>query len=1153
LTGIAISIKVKAMERRIFTFFLVIGLLSFSGVGCSKSAKKERHLERANKYFQAGEFDKAEIEYLSVLQLSGPDPVALQQLGRIYFDRGDLARTLASYGELLKQNTNNVEARLRRGIVHVAAHKFKEAREDAAFVLSKEPANEEAILILADAATTPADLEEVRQSLLKLAPQAGKRAAYFLAMGSLSLRQQDPKSAEALFNQALAVDPKNATVHAVFGNLYWMRQDLTNADRSFKMAADLSPLRSANRLKYAQFKLRNGQIEEAKNILREITGKVPDYLPAMNFLAEISLQERKYESCAEILQKILTRDPANYEAMLNKARLKSAQNEPAKAIEEFEKLATLYPQTPQAHFELASAYRRNNDRAKAESSLTRTLNLDPNHIDATILLAQITMERGDSSSAISMLRALLKKNDQIPKAYLLLADACNMRGASDDVVAVFHQMAAAFPRSPEPGFLAGLALQQAGKFAQARKEYESSIARDPHYVRTLEKLVAMDIQEKQYASASQRVQKEIAANPSVPETQYLFAQIQMAQGANAQAEALLSKIIDTYPNYRPAYMALSQLFISQNKPQLAIEKLQNILARRTNDLSVLMQIAMVHESMSHTNEARDIYENILIIDPGFTPALNNLAYLYSEKLNQPEKALTFAIKARELLPADPYTQDTLGWILFKKGDYVQAAALLDESAPKLINEPEVQYHTGMAHYMMGNEAPATVAFERALNGNRDFTGREDARRRLTMLTFDPAQDAAQAIPKLEKQLSEQPSDPIVITRLAGIYERSGALDKAQATYEKLLATNPNAVAHLIQIGLAYEKSGALDKAEEAYQRILRQNPAAMAASLQLGRLYAQRNNIAKAQSTYESAMRENPKDAAPMILLAQLYANPLNNPVKALDLAKKARMLDPDNQDLAFLLGQLAYETGDPKWAFSLLAECSRQRPNNPEITYYLALSTYQLGRVTDAVPLMQAVVQRGAVSRHFDDAKRFLSAMNVIANPGESAQYAPWVQEVLKANPDDLPALMASAVIAARQSQTAGQSVYERILAKYPLFTPAARELVLLYSQNPADTQKGYELTSRVREAYPDDPELSKAIGIIAYRRGDHNYAARLLQESGRKRTNDAEVFFTLGLAQNQLKLKKESADSLRKALAINPNASFATEARQILNESKP
>ena len=43
-------------------------LLTIAAVGCSADAKKSRALTRANDYFASGDYDKAKIEYLSVLK-----------------------------------------------------------------------------------------------------------------------------------------------------------------------------------------------------------------------------------------------------------------------------------------------------------------------------------------------------------------------------------------------------------------------------------------------------------------------------------------------------------------------------------------------------------------------------------------------------------------------------------------------------------------------------------------------------------------------------------------------------------------------------------------------------------------------------------------------------------------------------------------------------------------------------------------------------------------------------------------------------------------------------------------------------------------------------------------------------------------------------
>ena len=62
------------------------------------------------------------------------------------------------------------------------------------------------------------------------------------------------------------------------------------------------------------------------------------------------------------------------------------------------------------------------------------------------------------------------------------------------------------------------------------------------------------------------------------------------------------------------------------------------------------------------------------------PALNNLACLYSEQLNDLNKAYDLARKAHELQPQEASAGDTLGWVLYKRGDYQQALSILQNSA-----------------------------------------------------------------------------------------------------------------------------------------------------------------------------------------------------------------------------------------------------------------------------------------------------------------------------------------------------------------------------------------------------------------------------------------------------------------------------------------
>ena len=55
-----------------------------------------------------------------------------------------------------------------------------------------------------------------------------------------------------------------------------------------------------------------------------------------------------------------------------------------------------------------------------------------------------------------------------------------------------------------------------------------------------------------------------------------------------------------------------------------------------------MTLALVYDRMQDFPKARDAYEKLLSTQPNFVPALNNLAYLYTEHLNNLDKAYDLA-------------------------------------------------------------------------------------------------------------------------------------------------------------------------------------------------------------------------------------------------------------------------------------------------------------------------------------------------------------------------------------------------------------------------------------------------------------------------------------------------------------------------------
>jgi tetratricopeptide (TPR) repeat protein len=1072
----------KHLIHSIFTL-MVAGLLAFATSSCSRQARASRHLAQADGYFTSGQYDQAEIEYKNVLQIEALNPQAISRLGIIYFDQGRLGRTIPFLLKGRELQPNNLELRLRLGQAYLATGKTKEARDEAEFILGRNPQDEEALLLLAEAVVQPREFEEARQRLQGL-PQAAASAPVLLALGTLDFRQRKIKEAEASLTKAQTLAPQSATVNSVLGNFYWAQNDLPRAEKALAEASRLAPARSPKRLQYAQFKIQHGDVEAGRRMLNEMTLKTPDFAPAWIRLAEISAAEKKYDESAALLAKALARDPLLPDALVLSARLRLAKGENDKAVAELERMKTIYPKSPQVLFQLGLAYLASGDTEKTASSLSQAVSMAPGYTDAVVALAALNIRKGNFSAAIVSLKQVVQQRPNLIQAWLLLGDAYRGQGNLDDALAVYRRLTEMFPQNAQSPFLTGLILVQQNKKDEARQAFGKTLELAPGYLPALEGLVNLDLADKQFPAALQRVEELAAKSPKLAGPQLLLAKIFLAQNDSAKAEAALQKAIDLQPDSPTAYFLLARLYLRTNQHQKALANLNLIAAKNPKDVSALVLIAVIHDGQKEYEPARETYEKILTIDPKSAIALNNLAYLYAERLDRLDKAYELAQKARALRPEDPQLADTLGWIMFKKRQYPQALSLLQESAGKLPAEPEIQFHLGMTHYMMGAEEPARAALQLALKSDREFTGRDEARQRLAVLGIDASNPGTDARTALEKAVVDRKDDPVASARLAAIYEREGAVEKAIKIHQASVDANPMNVP----------------------------------AQMNLARIYAARHDTAK-----------------------------------ALELAKNSRKLAPDDPAVAHALGRLAFQTGDHQWAVGLLQEAARKQPDDPETLFDLAEASYSVGRVADAEAATQTALQLAGSSNRADKARLFLEMVALAANPSPTPAAAARIEQVLQSDPNYVPALHALASISEQKTdvRTARQT-YEKVLGIYPDFTPAKRSLAILYAEDPSDEKKALGLALKAREAFPDDSEVAKALGILVFRQGDFARAANLLGESAGKRKEDAVLQYYLGMAQYRLKKRAESKEALQRALDLNLKADLATEARRTLAELK-
>lgn len=1022
---------------------LSVLLVAFASTGCTKQSRIAKHLKAADRHFQSGDYDRAEVEYRNTLQLDPANASAIARLGIVYFDQGRMGRAAPFLAKAKEVAPMDLDARYRLGATYLALNQPDDARREAEFLLQQDPASPLAPSLLADSVIKPADIAEARRLLQSLPPTA----ATTTALGALELRENHPAEAEAAFRRALRMDPKFRRAHAALGILYRLQNKPTEAGEEFRLASEGAEPRSPLGLLWPNFAAQSGDHAAAKESLDAILKKTPDYLPAITMRAEIAASENDLDVAMAQIEKLLARDPSHLEGLLMKARLLLAKHQADKAIQSLEQTLKAYPRSAAVYYQLALSNLAIGATGKASGYLTQAVALAPGFAEAVALQAELNIRGGDFGAAVASLEPLYKQRPDLPRVGLLLGEALRGRRDYDAALSIYRQMEKSFPKAAQPNLMEGIVLLQQGKKDDARQALERALGISPGYVPALEQLVSIDLAAGDTASALRRAQAELDRQPKEAQLQLLLARVQMATKSYDAAESTLKQCLQSDPESPAGYLLLSQLYLATKRQDEALKTLDEAIGRNPKDTSSLMLIATLRQQKGEYAAARDAYEKLLVAKPDFGAALNNLAYLYSENLKDLNKAYEMGQRAREILPHEPHTADTFGWILYQRKEYAWAFGVLAEALERLPESTEVQYHYGMAAYDAGNWKAARSSLQAALSRNSDFDGAGEARRRLGVLDIDPASTGSAA---LEKMASQSPGDPVLQSRLGEAYGREGRVDKAVAAFERAQQLSPKNFSVMLAFAELLASTGQTSRALEIAKSARSLAPSDPDTLRVLGSIALQAGDQEWAFSLLNEASRQNPNDARLAFDLgrAAYSVGQLDTSADAMRRALKLDSLSPEAAEAREFL-ELSTLAADPEAAASQVGRIDAALAAKPQL-----------------LPALAARAAAAEFRKEFDDAR---------------TQY----ERILKSFPQFTPARRQLALLAAAAGDT--DKAYElAVKAKESLPNDRAlgRLLGLLSYKRNEYARAAVFLQEALRNGGAD-PELQYYLGMSQLKGG--------------------------------------------------------------------
>jgi tetratricopeptide (TPR) repeat protein len=257
-------------------------------------------------------------------------------------------------------------------------------------------------------------------------------------------------------------------------------------------------------------------------------------------------------------------------------------------------------------------------------------------------------------------------------------------------------------RSPELLIQDAYLKLEQKNYSSARASLAEALNKSPEDLRILRLIVASYAAEKQPAAAITAVRDYAQQHPKSAVAQQFLADVLMANGQPQQARTALLAAKAANPKFTQADLSLARLDATEGHTGEASKTLSAILSQNPNNVPARLMLASIKETGGNPNAAIDDYKKILQLQPANVLALNNLAYDLVEYGNQPDEALKYAQRAAELAPEAPAVENTLGWVLYRKGMYSLAVPHLEKAADK---EPSARrkIHLALAYLKMGDQ------------------------------------------------------------------------------------------------------------------------------------------------------------------------------------------------------------------------------------------------------------------------------------------------------------------------------------------------------------------------------------------------------------------------------------------------------------------
>jgi tetratricopeptide (TPR) repeat protein len=547
-------------------------------------------------------------------------------------------------------------------------------------------------------------------------------------LGEIALEQQQPEeAAEHYLDAALA---STAPVHAERAARMAHRLALTDVGhRAVDRWRELDPGDERAHYFAGIFEFRSGRLPAAVDEFSRLLDALdPTTLPSgIALILEALGAEPTALAATAVMAELVEQYPGVPEGHYGLARLALRSGNFDLALENAERAVELQPDWLDARLLLARALLV---AGQTDESLALAASLadESDSVEVRLQYSELLLSAGESEAARELLDDILADNPGMPEALRALAFLSLTENDLDSATEHFETLRGNADYRNEAFYYLGRIAEQREDYLQATRSY-SRVTDGTHAIEAQIRTSMIIFEQMDDAEGALRHLREFGnANPRFDSEMLLARSRLLLQiGEADRAIALIDEQIAANPdNPEPAladahvrfYIALAQDAIDREQLDEAEDWLDEGLGRYPGNVSLRYSMALLLQDQGRDRRAVSVLEGLVEDEPDNPAWLNALGYLLTDKFDRHEEARGYIQRALAMDPDSAAIIDSMGWVLFRLGEYEAARDYL-ERAYRLMNDPEVIAHLVDVHWALGDRDRALELLEQGLSEQPD--------------------------------------------------------------------------------------------------------------------------------------------------------------------------------------------------------------------------------------------------------------------------------------------------------------------------------------------------------------------------------------------------------------------------------------------------